>query len=216
MEPWVYIIHLKKRKDRYIQFKTAWKEAGLSKDKLHWFPAFEGSKVVLSGFKIHAKSTRKRQGICGCYFSHLKAIERAIDKNNFPLLILEDDAIPAKEMKDLKTLFTDTPTDANLLYFGALPVKDRKRDKNYCTRKNGWVSPLPKGTQLYGGHAYGIKTKVAAEELVEFLRKNRMTFDSALVKYQKQDPSKVAVFCPFKFYQSEGYSDIEGMDRTER
>ena len=73
-----------------------------------------------------------------------------------------------------------------------------------------------KNAEEFRKKGYTLVKNAVDKELVDFIRKNRMTFDSALVKYQKQDPSKVAVFCPFKFYQSEGYSDIEGMDRTER
>jgi hypothetical protein len=213
-EPWVYIIHLKKRTDRFTQFKNAWKKSHLPADKLYWFPAYEGSKITVPGFKTQAKTLKRKQGRCGCYASHLGAIKRAIEKNHFPLLILEDDAIP-KLTVNYDQLFEEAPADAKLLYFGALPVKGRKRYPLCQTQKAGWNRGNT-GVQLYGGHAYGFKTKSDAEEVLEFLQKTRITFDSALVKYRKTHPSETYVFCPFQFYQSEGYSNIEDEQRPTR
>jgi GR25 family glycosyltransferase involved in LPS biosynthesis len=224
MEPHVYIIHLPARTDREEQFKAAWATAGLPTDRLHWFAAVEGAKLTnaqLANFRTVARTRRARAGRVGCYCSHVAAIEAAIKADHFPLLILEDDAVPATEMTPaaFAKLFTASPAKANLLYFGALPVRDRRAVKNYCTRRRSrspWVSPPPKHTQLYGGHAYGFRTAAAAQHVLELLRDNRITFDSALVKYQKLHPSHVAVHCPFQFYQAEGYSNIEGTRRARR
>jgi Glycosyltransferase family 25 (LPS biosynthesis protein) len=213
-EPWVYIIHLKKRKDRFIQFKNAWKKNNLPTEKLYWFSAYEGSKITVPGFKTQARTLKRKQGRCGCYASHLGAIKRAIEKNHFPLLILEDDAIPKLTM-DYAHLFADTPANAKLLYFGALPVKEKKRYHLCQTRKSGW-NLGDSNVQLYGGHAYGFKTKSDAEEVLEFLQKTKITFDSALIKYRKIHPSETYIFCPFQFYQSEGYSNIEDEQRPIR
>lgn len=223
-EPHIYIIHLKHRTDREKQFTAAWAAAGLPTDRLHWFPAVEGatlSNAALANFRTVARTRRARAGRVGCYCSHVAAIEEAIRRNHFPLLILEDDAVPAKEIrKPLSTLFKSAPRTTTLLYFGALPVKDRKAIKAYCdpstksTRKT-WKRHRS-DTQLYGGHAYGFRTAAAATDVLSLLRANKMTYDSALVRYQKLHPERVAVHCPFQFYQSEGYSNIEGTRRAAR
>jgi hypothetical protein len=49
-----------------------------------------------------------------------------------------------------------------------------------------------------------------------FLKENKMTYDSALVRYTKLNRDRVAVHCPFQFVQAEGYSNIEGMLRPIR
>lgn len=220
-EPHVYVIHLKHRMDREEQFKAAWAAAGLPTSRLHWFPAVEGAKLsnaALANFRTVARTRRARAGRVGCYCSHVAAIEEAIRRDHFPLLILEDDAVPAREIrKPLGALFTSAPRTAALLYFGALPVKDRKAIKTYCgasTRKT-WKRHRS-DTQLYGGHAYGFRTAAAASDVLTLLRANKMTYDSALVRYQKLYPERVAVHCPFQFYQSEGYSNIEGTRRAAR
>jgi len=215
MQPHVYIIHLKHRTDRRQQFEAAWKAAGLPTDKLHWFPAVLGAALPNSAFAdFHtvARTRKARAGRLGAYLSHTGAMAAAIARNHFPLLILEDDAIPVGS-PDLGALFAAAPATANLLYFGALPVKDRKADKRYCTRRRRGFHPVGRGIQLYGGHAYGFRDTAAATTALDFLRQRQMTFDSALVRYQKAHPGAVSVMCPFVFRQAEGYSDIEGTVR---
>ena len=221
--PHVYVINLKHRTDRKKQFQTAWSAAkdhhGVPTKNLHWYSAVLGSDLSdkqLNSFRIMAKTRKARAGRVGCYCSHTAAIKKAIRHNHFPLLVLEDDAVPTQHIENLTDLFGSAPQDAALLYFGALPVFQRKRVKNYCEGKSGWFSPGAGNEQLYGGHAYGFATKEAAQEVVDFLEKNKMTFDSALIRYTKLNRARVAVHCPFQFVQAEGYSNIEGMTRPIR
>jgi hypothetical protein len=170
------------------------------------------SNSNLATYKFVAKTRKAKAGRAGCHCSHTGAIRKAIKNNDFPLLLLEDDAVPVGK-PNLKQLFDSAPPTASLLYFGALPVKNRKRVELPCSSP-GWRTPGDE--TLYGGHAYGFRTKEDAEELLEFLDKNRITYDSALVKWTKANKSRVAVYCPFQFVQSDGYSDIEGVQRPLR
>lgn len=220
-DPYVYVIHLKERTDRKKQFQEAWAAADLPTDHLRWFPAVRGvdlSNTEIGQFHTHAKSRKARAGRVGCYCSHVKAIEQAIRLNHFPLLILEDDSLPVQPM-DIGRLFATAPSEAHLLYFGALPVRKRKtlRARRYCQRKTQGWSRKSRGVQLYGGHAYGFRTAEGAQDVLALLKEKPMTFDSVLVRYQKLHPTRVAVHCPFRFFQSEGYSNIEGMfmDRAQ-
>jgi hypothetical protein len=139
-------------------------------------------------------------------------MEAAVRRGHFPLLILEDDAVPVGTF-DLAAAFASAPAGAGLLYFGALPVRDRKRVRGFCTRRRGWGRT---DIQLYGGHAYGIPDADAARHLIAFAKTHRMTYDSALIRYRKAFPDRVAVHCPFLFVQSAGVSDIEGVERPQR
>ena len=215
MEPHVYVLHLKHRVDRKQQFTAAWAAAGIH-SRPHWFPAVLGtalSNATLANFRTAARTRKARAGRVGCYCSHVAAMEHAIKHDHFPLLILEDDAIPTGPL-DLAALFASAPPTAKLLYFGALPVRNR-RPVRVCSRKRRWHS-APRETQLYGGHAYGIPSATAASELVAFLKEHRMTFDSALIRYTKAHPTAVYIHCPFVFVQAEGYSNIEHADRPQR
>lgn len=233
----VYIIHLPRRTDRYEQFRAAWDAAAgtLSSANfhLHWYDAVEGVTLppsAFSGFHTVARTHRARAGRLGAYLSHTGAIAEAIRSNHFPLLILEDDAVPVQNPQILRSLFADAPSTANLLYFGALPVKDRKADKEFCTRRRStntntrthtrtrkrrrWFA-TDSDVRLYGGHAYGFQHSAAAQHVLSALLTSRITFDSALVRYQKKFPNKVAVHCPFLFRQAEGFSNIEGVRRWD-
>ena len=217
MTPHVYVIHLKQRKDRKEAFLSAWANQSLP---LHWVDAVYGPNLpdsALASFRTVAKTRRAKAGRVGCYTSHVRAIEKAIRNNHFPLLVLEDDAAPIEKF-DLDAIFRSAPADpVTLLYFGALPVKDRKRVSalTYCGKERGWRSP-ESDISLYGGHAYGFLNKDAALEVVSFLKKNRMTFDSALIRYTKTYPDRIAVFCPFQIAQASGYSNIEAATRPMR
>jgi hypothetical protein len=217
----VYVIHLKERTDRKEQFLAATKD--LQKQAtIHWFPAINGSTLSdtqLATYPMKGKTRKAKAGRVGCYCSHVAALERAIARDHFPLLILEDDSLPTPQAA-VQDLFASAPETATLLYFGALPVRRRRTVKNYCGlqgRAPGpqWRAPRS-DTALYGGHAYGFRTKAAAEEMLVFLKANRVTFDSALVRYQKKHRDRVAVLCPFQFHQAAGISNIEGIFRPSR
>ena len=228
--PHIYVIHMPRRTNRYEQFQTAWTAVGYpaSNIHLHWYDAVEGIKLppsAFTGFHTVARTPKARAGRLGAYLSHTGAIAAAIAANHFPLLILEDDAIPTPALQDpttLPALFATAPATANLLYFGALPVKDRKADKTFCNRQTrrrnrGWTPRAPTPSiALYGGHAYGFPDATAAQQVLSELLTTRITFDSALVRYQKKFPDKVAVYCPFVFRQAEGFSNIEGVQRWKR
>ena len=213
----VYVIHLKERVDRKEQFLQATK-ALQTQATIHWFPAVNGSTLSdtqLATYPMKGKTRKAKAGRVGCYCSHVAALEQAVAKNHFPLLILEDDALPSAAAQPLQDLFASAPETATLLYFGALPVRKRRTVKNYCNKASGpqWRAPRS-DTQLYGGHAYGFRTKEAGQEMLVFLKANRVTFDSALVRYQKKHRDRVAVLCPFQFYQAAGMSNIEGVYRS--
>lgn len=222
--PHVYIIHLPRRTNRYDQFRSAWSAARLPAppSHIHWYDAVEGIKLppsAFTGFHTVARTRKARAGRLGAYLSHTGAIATAIAANHFPLLILEDDAVPTAALTDphqLQSLFASAPSTANLLYFGALPSHNRKLNRQFCTRRRyrGWGPSTP-NIKLYGGHAYGFRDAKAASHVLEELQKSRITFDSALVRYQKKHPDRVAVVCPFVFRQAEGYSNINDVYRPK-
>jgi GR25 family glycosyltransferase involved in LPS biosynthesis len=53
-------------------------------------PAIPAAKLL---FKTLAKTLAGKQGRLGCYTSHVRVIQKALQENHFPLIILEDDAV---------------------------------------------------------------------------------------------------------------------------
>lgn len=126
---------------------------------------------------------------------------------------MEDDAIPVGT-PNLPQLFASAPPTADLLYFAGSPVRNRKRVSlsSMCNQENKWIL-LPPDIQMYGSYAYGIQTKEAAQNLLDFLESTKITYDSALIRWRKNNPGRVAIHCPFTFSHSDGFSDIEGVIR---
>jgi hypothetical protein len=57
-------------------------------------PAVDGRLWDGTGWKRQGRSVESRwRGGAGCYFSHIKALQNAIDQNVFPCMIVEDDCI---------------------------------------------------------------------------------------------------------------------------
>jgi hypothetical protein len=209
MDPHVYVIHLKRRTDRYELFLSNWKEAGLTTDNLHWQDAVDGCTITdFSGYKGRATGNR-RAAQYGCFLSHVNAIQTAIKNNHFPLLILEDDAVVTGSI-DLSSILTNAPD--KLLYLGGLPVIRHAKVKEYGKGKVGF-HPLQTAIRMYGGHAYVLPSPGVAEHVLTHLLKYRCALDSSLVRYQRMYAGSVAVHSPFLFHQAESLSDIEGVVR---
>lgn len=210
MEPYIYVINLKRRTDRYQLFLSSWDAVGLSKERLVWHEAVDGRTLPDAAFVTFKGVTKNRQrlaGQLGCFLSHVTVIQKAIDSEHFPLLILEDDAVVTGPI-DLSAILATAPPDARLLYLGGLPVIGRARAKMHA---DTGFHPLG-DIRMYGGHAYVIPNKSAAAHILEHLQKHQLPFDSSLVRYQKMHPH-VYAYSPFVFYQRQGISDIEGVVR---
>lgn len=207
MHPYTYIIHLKRRTDRYELFLKSWEAAGLSTERLIWYDAVDGRTLpdaAFASFKGVSKIRNKLAGQLGCYLSHVNAIQKAIDSEHFPLLILEDDAVITGPV-DLSAIIESTPPDARLLYLGGLPVRGRARAK-IETQGFQHLGDI----RMYGGHAYVLPNRSAAEHVLAHLRKYQTIYDSSLVRYQKLHPAHVYAYSPFLFHQAHGLSDIDG------
>lgn len=212
--PEIYIINLDKRKDRKALFlsETA---TQLQEETLVWVQAIDGSTIPeqeLTGFKWSSKNIDKKKRSYGCYKSHCKAIQQAIQSNHFPALILEDDAV-LQETNKLTELFASAPENTTLLYFGGLlchhwALGGGKYKPTQEENRYEWVK-LPDTISIFGGHAYGFKTREAAEEVLEFLHGLPALPDYSLTQYRKYNPEKVRIFFPLQFIQRPGFSDIE-------
>ena len=198
-----FCINLERRTDRKEAFLRTFRAAGLNEDKLEFIKAVDGrarDESALAGFRHNPRQPlANKLARLGCYASHRIAIRAALIRNVWPAVVFEDDiAINSRIHEALATV----PADADILYLGALPVVDRKRA---VLPHTGWAAPG--AVKLYGGHAYAIPSRAAAEALLAFVCAHPMTYDSALVLYQKR--ARTSVFCPFAASQSFGDSDID-------
>jgi GR25 family glycosyltransferase involved in LPS biosynthesis len=139
--------------------------------------------------------TLKQIARLSCYNSHIQVLKTALAKNHFPLLVLEDDAMMNEE-QNLNTLMSLLPSD-KMIYFGALPVKDRKK----------YTGIIDHDVYLYGAHAYGFKNKDAVIFILQNL--HNPPIDSAYVAIRKKYPDMFGWLSRWIFIQDSGFSDIE-------
>lgn len=182
----VYVINMPHRLDRKEKFLKLWNQPDCT---LIWYTVDD------SELAVPLYSSPKQIARLSCYNSHVQVLKTALAKNHFPLLVLEDDALMNEE-QNLNTLMHLLPAD-KMIYFGALPVKDRKRH----------TEVINDDVQLYGAHAYGFKNK----EIVAFILQNlsRPPIDSVYVAIRKKYPDMFAWLSRWIFTQDVSFSDIE-------
>lgn len=180
----IVYINLDKRKDRNKIFKNQFKniktkrisainglkltnkeyrekisnELNIPIDKL--IPTFWSNR---SNFKSMNKKLEQILPKVGCYLSHLKAIQYAIQKKWSNILILEDDAktLPNTFSKDF-----NLPKKCDITYFGGLFWHLEKHNKNI----NKWIKINPHKLKLLGTFAYGLNNKNVIMDIYNVMR----------------------------------------------
>lgn len=134
----------------------------------------------IPGYKLIGKMIEHHyRGAAGCLFSHRKALSRAIEKNSFPCLILEDDIQIVGDI-------TIPETAAPIIYMGGID------------RKSG----------VYGTHAYLIRTLDAAKILLDYATKWKVSIDDCYVRLQRRRPELFYFNRPYPIQQRDGFSII--------
>jgi hypothetical protein len=182
----VYVINMPHRTDRKEKFLSKWNQPDCT---LIWYSVDDSNLVITPDL------TKKEIGRLSCYNSHKQVLRKALLNNHFPLLILEDDAVMTEE-QNLNTLMLLLPAD-KMIYFGALPVKDRKK----------YTGIIDDDVHLYGAHSYAFKNKEVAIFILENLQ--RPPIDSCYVDIRKKYPGKFGFLSRWIFSQDTGFSDIE-------
>ena len=197
----VYCINLLRRPDRWAAFTKTYTAAGLSLDDLTRFDAIDGRYLNdehLAMFRLNPRSAKKnKQGRAACFLSHVGVIETALRADSWPAMVFEDDVTIDKRIHEA----IESRPEADILYLGALPVQDRKR---VALGHTGWAKTSVK---LYGGHAYMLPNREAAERLLDFIYDHVTVFDTALTLYQREHAAPV--YYPFVVKRTFGDSDID-------
>jgi hypothetical protein len=182
----VYVINMPHRTDRKEKFLKLWNQPDCT---LIWYTVDD------SNLEITPDLDERGIARLSCYNSHIQVMRNALANNHFPLLVLEDDAMMT-EPQNLNIVLSLLPAD-KVIYFGALPVKDRNKYKGIINND----------VYLYGCHAYGFKNKDAVNFILENLIGSPI--DSCFVEIRKKYPEKFGWLTRWLFVQDIGYSDIE-------
>ncbi|MDO4629416.1 MAG: glycosyltransferase family 25 protein [Planctomycetia bacterium] len=103
---------------RKIQLKEHLKEVGWEFGEMEFVQAIHGDTVGTPNW------WKCGGGAWGCYRSHLQILERCINENISPVLILEEDVVFVKDfVSKFKTYIAHLPDDWGLAYLGGQHLK---------------------------------------------------------------------------------------------
>lgn len=198
----VLVLNLGIRPDRWKKF--------LSNLPMNWpfrppfrFDAVDGSKV---DFPSNWKSNH---GAWGCYLSHLRILEMAIERGLNSILVLEDDAVFCKTFStDVRSFFAELPDDWELIYLGGQHIE---LHLGLPEKISTWVY-RPFNTNRT--HAYAIRGREALRRIYSFLCEpanwtENHHVDHFLGAYQKSN-DRVYVPMDWLVAQDDGASDVTG------
>lgn len=188
----IYVINLKKNKERLDFFMKEYNKSDLKNIPLNVFPAIVGKDIDLVNFvtpaaykqilttevlknrKFHYELTR---GAVGCYLSHLNIWKKIAESNKKFGLIFEDDVIIATDFfARLMIGLKNVPNDWDIYTCGIMCIK--------CDIKPDYI----KVDRFWGTHGYLIKKESASliyNELNKLISKQIDADLSLLIKYGK-------------------------------
>lgn len=187
----VYLINLKKRKDRLDNFKEQVSKYNLGKFEV--FEAIDGNKLNIN--------TTLLSGEKGIIKSVITILEDAISKNYSKILIVEDDCEFNKNINNINEYYNHLPSDWDMVYFGGnhnIHVSSPPPEKI-----NDYVARLK---NTYSAHCIAIKNNMF-NVILESIKHFNFPLD---VSYQHlQNYFNVYAFYPGIAYQKPDFSDIQ-------
>lgn len=203
----VYCINLKRRKDRWKQFKQQIPE--------DWpFRAIQRVDAI-DGQKCKAPQWwNQGGGAWGCYKSHVHLIETALNKGFNSILLLEDDATFSDDFTVRVTEFVESlPDDWGMIYFGGQHLyvnsKPPKRiNKNVYQPYN-----------INRTHAFALRGNMMRKvykhvSSITWKKSHHIDHHLGLLHQKRKDP----IYCPASWLvgQAEGKSNISNRENPEK
>ncbi len=136
-----------------------------------------------------------------CGASHVGILKKAIDNDDFPVMILEDDV----EVTEFPEGEVDVPDDIDALYLGT-----SHGDNNYTTNPVEGYDQILKITQVFATHAILYMNKAYAKEFVDVteaaIKSRRQHFD-VVAAYNLQPRFNIYGMRSPVFYQADSKND---------
>lgn len=205
----VYCVNLNRRKDRWTQFTEGvprtWPFGPITRS-----PAVDGKLVRPPSW------WRQGNGAWGCYRSHLRLIEDALNRGLKSILLLEDDAIFGEDFAtQVQTYLAELPEDWGMVYLGG---------QHLFAKKN---PPLKVSHRVYvpwnvnRTHAFGLRGKTMGaiyQHLTTLDWQNGNHVDHHLGRFTQRRDRRFPVYCPDQWLvgQREGKSNVSGREVPTR
>jgi len=127
----IYVINLKRRKDRLLKIDKLFKELGGIFKKYEKIEAVDGNTLSIDDNNLTLKTKYlydnptllmdiKSKGAIGCYYSHLKIWEDAIKNNYNNIIIFEDDVKTDFTLNQIMKYINNVPDDYDIAYLDYL------------------------------------------------------------------------------------------------
>lgn len=210
----IYIINLDERSDRFEKIKASLKKIGIEN-----FERFSAIRPKIENLQYHDyryfdyswlpyfgdmdQMIRYTQGAMGCKLSTVEVVKQAAQKNYSRILIFEDDASPRENFFDLysqaQTAFSRVEDDFDVFYLGG----------NY-ERLKPIDGLLHQAIQVKATHAYILNQRTFNPIIENAISSGRPIDDYFIHDFQSRQRSYALK--PGLFYQSQGKSDVLGLD----
>jgi GR25 family glycosyltransferase involved in LPS biosynthesis len=124
----IYVINLKKRKDRLLKINMLFKELGGIFNNYERIEAVDGNNLsIIENNNLTLKTKYlfnnptlfmdiKSKGAIGCYYSHLKIWKDAIKNNYNNIIIFEDDVYTDMSLNEIMDYINNLPSDYDIAY----------------------------------------------------------------------------------------------------
>lgn len=207
----VVCINLDRRYDRWDEF---------SELRLHDVFGEVERMAAIDGVRAsHPSWWKSGKGAWGCFRSHLRIIEDAINSQQQSVLIFEDDALPCDDFaRKAEDFFGNLPDDWEMAFLGGQHWKVEERPP---VRINDYVS---RGWNIQRTHAYAINGRAALLKIYRHL--TRADWSSKADDPHHVDKQfgqlhvsgDIRAYCPNVFLvgQREGISNIGPREAEER
>ena len=187
----VYVINLKKRKDRLNNFIDQVVKHDLGEFQV--FEAFEGGTLNVNSNLLSGEK--------GIIRSVIGVIEDAMLNDYSKILIVEDDCEFNENLKNIETYYSNLPNNWDMLYFGGnhnIHVNSVEPEKI-----NDYVAKL---SNTYAAHCIAIK-KDMFKVILESIKNYHHPLDVSYHHLQKY--FNIYGFYPGIAYQKPNFSDIQ-------
>lgn len=197
-----FVINLPSRKERWSALEEAY-------DKLEWVPgltrtdAFDGMKYTPPAWWTQGA------GAWGCYQSHLRILERAIEEDLPNYWVLEDDAIFVPDFnKRLEPVLAELPDDWHQLYLGGQHIEQAKA-KPFMVGEH-----IVRCFNINRTHSFMIHKRFYADlythlwDAIGWSKNKRWHVDHWLGQLHQRETHNVYGVHPWMVGQGEGKSDI--------
>jgi len=210
----IIYINLNRRPDKKLHIENQLEKVGLT-EKAHRLPAVDGmllseeeQEKQIENFKTLAKIRNRILGRIGCYHSHKRALECALEAEVENVLILEDDVCFVNE--DVSVL-PELPKDATMFYLGGLFWKKEVESEEQIVenKKKDWIKIDTKYNKLACAFAYGICGRDNIIKVLEIIDKVKPTAIDILYINHIQKHLPCYVVNPVRCYQTNKFtSDV--------